>query len=160
MWGEHRLTSKAVVYEESIGVPYIIRYDALVDRARRDRHLVLNIDLAPTFAQLAGVEDVSMDGRSLVDLIRRPRADWRDAFLVEHKQGIRPIESGPSFCAVHTRRFVFARYATGENELYPLDRDPQQLSNRAGANRYADVQRRLFAELRSLCDPEPPGFSF
>ena len=50
LWGEHRWSSKVVPYEESIRVPFVIRDDALITSPRRDGHLVLNIDLAPTFA--------------------------------------------------------------------------------------------------------------
>src|SRR5205823_14480356 len=53
LWGEHRLMSKVWPYEESIRVPLVIRVPWL-HRARTDHHLALNIDLAPTFADLAG----------------------------------------------------------------------------------------------------------
>ena len=55
LWGEHRWSSKVVPYEESIRVPFVIRDDALITAPRRDDHLVLNIDLAPTFADIAGI---------------------------------------------------------------------------------------------------------
>jgi arylsulfatase A-like enzyme len=57
LWGEHRLGDKRAVYEESIRVPLVIRYDPLTRSARTDDHLVLNMDLAPTWATL-GAADV------------------------------------------------------------------------------------------------------
>ena len=54
LWGEHRWDSKDVPYEESIAVPLIVRYDALISGARKDANLVTNLDFAPTFAELAG----------------------------------------------------------------------------------------------------------
>jgi len=56
-------------------------------------------------------------------------------------------------------RFVLVRYRTGEREMYDLRRDKLELRNVASRPRYHAARRRLFARLRSLCDPVPPGFS-
>ncbi len=159
LWGEHRLHGKGDVYEESVAVPFVVRFDAAIQRPRTDESLVLNIDLAPTFAELAGVDLPNAEGRSLMPLLDASGDAWRDAFLIEHLRtgGTRVA---PTYCAVHTRRYVLARYATGEEELYDLVRDPHQLDNLAGSSRYRDRGRALRAELRALCDPLPPGFSF
>jgi N-acetylglucosamine-6-sulfatase len=159
LWGEHRLDGKGEVYEEAISVPYIVRFDPLVERARTDDHLVLNIDLAPTFAAVADVDAPTTEGRNLLDLLDPNSTTWRDAFLIEHlgKEG---GMNAPSFCAVHTERYVLARYSTGEEELYDLVRDPHQMENVAGSARYDDQRGSLRGRLRTLCDPLPPGFSF
>jgi N-acetylglucosamine-6-sulfatase len=85
--GTHRLTAgKWTAYEEDIRVPLIVRGPG-VPEGRRLEHLVLNNDLAPTFADLAGAETPSfVDGRSLAPLLTDtppPLGDWRRAFLVE-----------------------------------------------------------------------------
>jgi arylsulfatase A-like enzyme len=158
LWGEHRLFGKSVPYEEAVGVPFVVRYDAQFDAPREDDRLVLNIDLAPTFAALAGVDSSDMEGRSLLPLLRASGGPWRHEFLIEHVgEG---TWAAPSFCAVHTDRYVLVRYATGEEELYDLDRDPRQMTNRDAWSPYADVRRSLRARLRRLCEPTPPGFSF
>jgi N-acetylglucosamine-6-sulfatase len=157
LWGEHRWSSKVVPYEESIRVPFVIRDDAIIGAPRRDDRLVLNVDLAPTFADLAGVPAQDVEGRSLVPLLSNSRALWRKDFLMEH------LEIGPggvpTYCGVHSRRYVYIDYATGEEELYDLDRDPLQLANVAGSRRYRDVLRTERGRLRELCRPRPPGFA-
>jgi N-acetylglucosamine-6-sulfatase len=85
--GQHRLTSgKWTAYEEDIRVPLIVRGPG-VPEGERLPHLVLNNDLAPTFAELGGAEAPPfVDGRSLVPLLTDdplPEEDWRQAFLVE-----------------------------------------------------------------------------
>ncbi len=157
-WGEHRLRGKSQVYEEAIGVPFVVRYDALIENARTDESLALNIDLAPTFAELAGVTAPGAEGRSLLPRLRSPSASWRDSFLVEHMA--KGSYGAPTFCAIHTDRYVLVRYATGEEELYDLVRDPQQMENVATSTRYVEERRSLRTELRRLCDPLPPGFAF
>jgi arylsulfatase A-like enzyme len=160
LWGEHRLHGKSEIYEEAIAVPFVMRYDALIGQPRSDEHLVLNIDLAPTFADAAGVALPNADGRSLLPLLETADVKWRDAFLVEHLRASDNTRYAPTFCAVHTDRYVLVRYATGEEELYDLARDPDQMENVADARRYEDRRRSLRAELRTLCDPLPPGFEF
>jgi N-acetylglucosamine-6-sulfatase len=104
------------------------------------------------------VEAPGAEGRSLLPRLSSPSSPWRDAFLVEHMS--KGPFGAPTFCAIHTDRFVLVRYATGEEELYDLVRDPHQMKNVARATRYEEQRRALRAALRRLCDPMPPGFSF
>jgi arylsulfatase A-like enzyme len=157
LWGEHRWDTKSVPYEEAIAVPFVVRFDAMLDEGRVDDHLVLNIDLAPTFVAAAGADAPEMEGRSLLPLLRRADPGWRTTFLIEHVGA--SSTGAPTFCAAHTDRYVLIRYVTGEEELYDLVRDPGQLVNRAGWGRYRAVRRGLLASLRELCDPAPPGYS-
>ena len=53
--GEHGLNGKHAAYEESLRVPMLVRYPRLVGKGRTSDEMVLNIDLAPTFLELAGV---------------------------------------------------------------------------------------------------------
>jgi arylsulfatase A-like enzyme len=158
LWGEHRWNKKVVPYEESVHVPFVVRADSLLAAPRRDGHLVLNVDVAPTFAQLAGIAAQNMEGRSLLPLIASPTASWRFDFLLEH---LKMDEGGvPTYCGVHTSRYVYVDYTTGEEELYDLVRDPNQLTNRAYDAAYRDERRALRERLVQLCRPRPPGFSF
>ena len=154
LWGEHRWLKKEVPYEEAIRVPLVVRADAIVgEGARTDGHLVANIDLAPTIADVAGVDLPGAEGKSLVPLLTGTAETWRRALLIEHLRGANPI---PTYCAVRTERYLFATYDTGERELYDLHADPFELQNLSGTE--PGVEGRLDKTLRSLCDPPPPGF--
>jgi N-acetylglucosamine-6-sulfatase len=155
-YGEHRWTGKQAVYEEVIRVPLVIRYDPLTGGPRTVGALALNIDLAPTFARLAGVAPAGADGRSLLSLLQGVSGSWRADFLVEHLD--EGEEGSPTFCAVRGRRYLYAVYEDGEQELYDLRADPFQLVNRADDPGLAAVRRALRERLRRLCDPPPPGF--
>jgi N-acetylglucosamine-6-sulfatase len=157
-WGEHRWRRKEVVYEESIRIPFVVRYDPLTSSARRDSHLVLNIDLAPTWADLAGVAAPGADGRSLVPLLRSPSSPWRSDFLVEHLPE-RESDRIPAYCAVRSERFLYAAYGTGEKELYDLSSDRAELENRASDDTLLPVRTRMWERLKQLCDPPPPGYT-
>jgi N-acetylglucosamine-6-sulfatase len=157
LWGEHRWWTKLVPYEESIHVPFIVRFDAMIRSPRVDDRLVLNIDLAPTFAELSSVASDDADGRSLVPLFEDEGTPWRVDFLLEHLQ--KAPRTVPTYCGVHSDRYVYVRYRTGEEELYDLDRDPAQLENGINNDRYAETLNAMRQRLRALCDPRPPGYS-
>ena len=158
LWGEHRLASKVWPYEESIRVPLVVRVPWL-RRPRTDDHLALNIDVAPTFADLAGVKPgLPQDGRSLVPLLEGRDVSWRHAF-VEEWLGRAATEVGapPPFEAVHTDRFVWVEYSNGWRELYDLARDPLELRNLAGDPRARALRTRLRDELHRLLASPPAG---
>jgi arylsulfatase A-like enzyme len=155
--GEHRWPRrKEVAYEESIRVPYVVRYDPLISTPRTDRHLALNLDLAPTFAEVAGVEGPDVEGRSLLPLLRSADEPWRSDFLVEH---LAPGGGQPptTFCAVRTTGHLYVEYLGGEEELYDLRLDPFELENAADDPDQESVLEALRVRARELCSPPPPG---
>jgi len=82
--GEHRIGfGKRTPYEEAIRVPLLVRGPG-VPAGRTVEELALNLDLAPTFAELAGVAVPGfVDGRSLVPLLEGQPTAWRQVGLVE-----------------------------------------------------------------------------
>jgi N-acetylglucosamine-6-sulfatase len=165
MNGEHRLGGKQVPYEESIRVPMILRYDPLTSRARKDPRMALNIDLAPTFADIAGAQMPDADGSSLLDLIRDPKMPGRRWFLIEHVEqagfaGVSTDDEGPpvpSYCAVRSQRWKYVYYADRSQELYDLVHDPFEMNNLIGVASAAHALTVASAELHRLCVPPPPG---
>jgi N-acetylglucosamine-6-sulfatase len=151
--GSHRWFEKQAAYEESIRVPLVLRFDPLVAAPRADNRLVVNVDLAPTFAAVAGVAAPGAEGLSLIPLLQGPGAGWRTDFLLEH------VGRGhiPTYCGVRTTRFLYVFYSTREEELYDLRRDPYELSNRASSPLYQTRLDQLRARLKTLCRPPPPG---
>jgi N-acetylglucosamine-6-sulfatase len=142
--GEHRLPlGKDTVYEEDIRVPMVMRGPDVPRRGRVDA-LALNIDLAPTIAQIAGIEAPDfVDGRSFLPLLDDPDRPWRKSFLIERRhpevQLVRlakrmgltqeAILETATFNAIRTSEVIYVEYGTGERELYDLRQDPHQLIN-------------------------------
>lgn len=136
LFGEHRLSTKVVPYEESIRVPLLPRYPG-VTAPRTEAAIVLNNDLAPTIAELLGVvPGLTVDGRSLVPLLEGTAvADWRSLFLIEgfptEAEGIsipayQALRSGPT--ALYPNR-LRTFWNDGALEYHDLILDPYQLSN-------------------------------
>jgi len=146
--GNHRLgLGKRAPYEEDIGVSLMVRGPGVPAGAVR-RELVLNNDLAPTIADLAGASTPPfVDGSSFAQLLTTsPPSSWRMAFLEEgwHLEGA--DTEVPTHKSVHTQDHMFVEYDTGEHELYDLQLDPYQLQSkpRAGNEQlYSELQGRL-----------------
>jgi len=135
LMGEHgRFNDKRWAYDPSIRVPLLIRYPPLIPPGSIRRQLVLNIDLAPTFLELAGVEPLEpMHGESVVPLFRDPQAPWRKAILAEYfLEKVAPRV--PSWQCVRSEQWKYIRYTDESDlfdELYDLEADPEELRNLA-----------------------------
>jgi N-acetylglucosamine-6-sulfatase len=164
--GEHRWVDKKLdPYEESIRVPFAVRYDPLTQGAPDLPNLALNIDLAPTFAALAGTTMPGSEGLNLLPILNGSKlgdpSAWRRSFLIENSQaapGQGPRVSVPAYCGVRSTRYLFVHYDTGERELYDLGRDPFELQNIVARTRYSSVVHRMAVRADQLCQPPPPGF--
>jgi N-acetylglucosamine-6-sulfatase len=146
MWGEHRLMSKNVVYEESTRVPFAVRYPKFIKGAVRPE-VVANIDIAPTILELAGVQSPwKIDGRSLVPLLTGEATEWRPGVVLE---GWLKRDLREPFTAFHSGRFVYVENESGDKEIYDLQIDPGQLTNLAGRSRtYLEIEKQMAKHLR------------
>jgi arylsulfatase A-like enzyme len=161
--GEHGLFDKRLMYEPSIRVPLLVRFPARIAPRVDTSHLVLNIDVAPTLLELAGVPVPGwMHGRSLAPLLMGEAPPWRDAFLYEY------YEYPAEHCVrknrgVRTSRWKLIHFweQPEEWELYDLSEDPDETRNLAGDRRHAAVLREMRARLeavrREVGDVDPPG---
>ncbi|HSH15849.1 MAG TPA: sulfatase/phosphatase domain-containing protein, partial [Verrucomicrobiae bacterium] len=149
--GEYGLAGKWFPHELSIRVPLIVFDPRLpVERrgTRRDE-MVLNIDVARTLLDTAGVEaPATMQGNSLLPLVRGEAPAWRKEFFYEHlfhHPGLAKSE------AVRTERWKYMRYVETNplhEELYDLARDPYETHNLAGEPGY----RAILDDLRQRHD--------
>jgi len=149
MHGEHRaLAEKVLPYEESIRVPMVMRGPG-VPRTRVDRRLVGNMDVTSTILDATDVLPGRVqDGRSLLELLADPGAEWGRDILIENGNGANGV---PSYRGIRTYRFLYIEHrTTGEYELYDLKEDPYQLQSLDGHERYRKVQRDLASRLREL----------
>ncbi len=159
--GEYRLRpGKMTAYDTDIRVPLVVTGPG-VPAARTIDAIVENVDLCPTFTELAGTSAPrDVDGSSLVPLLRGNKAaEGRNAALIEHRgprhdpadPDVQAARSGnpPSYEAIRTPASLYVEYRDGEKEYHDLAADPDELRN--GFSTLSAAKRELLhATLQAL----------
>jgi arylsulfatase A-like enzyme len=143
--GEHGLSHKWYLYEESVRTPLIV-WDGRAVRRRglRRKEMSLNIDIAPTLLRFAGLEPPpSMQGRDLAPLLGGGKPAWRKEWfyshLFEHK--LIPRSEG-----IRTERWAYIRWLDHNREqLFDIQRDPHNTADLAGQGQHARTLEALRA---------------
>jgi N-acetylglucosamine-6-sulfatase len=167
LWGEHRLRAKNQPYEESIRSPMMVRYPKLAPLPRKEARFVLNIDLAPTFAELVGAGvPIIQDGASLVTVLdgTQPVGNWRTDVLTEAWPASHP------WAGVREQQWKYTEIALSpgdpatqfDRELYDLSSDRYEETNVAADPQHAARVTAMAARLRQLrpnwpIDSDPNG---
>jgi arylsulfatase A-like enzyme len=159
LFGQHRYVGKILGYEEAVRVPLLLRGPGIPEGVQR-RQTTAMIDLAPTFADLAGAGPlVPVDGRSLLPYARG-NARQRDRTLLVQAGARGPHRERKRawmFRGVRTDRYTYLRWSdSGFVELYDRQRDPHQLRNLARDPRYSAIERILASRTKRLvrCEGE------
>jgi len=158
--GEHCLGDKRSVYEESLRIPMLVRYPRHFGKGKVVDEMVLNIDLAPTFLELAGVAvPRAMQGVSWQALAAGQQpANWRQSFLAEYF-----YEDGggdtPTLVGVRTATAKFVRYPGHPEwtEAFDLTVDPYELKNLAADSAAtAKLSAELDTQVKAVNYAVPP----
>ena len=159
-WGEHGMYDKRWAYEESIRVPLMIRYPKMTTQpGARPKQMVLNIDVAPTILELAGVASpVAMQGQSAAPLMAEENAPGRHSWLYEHFP-VFPIPI-PGMTAVRTDRYKYIEYQDDLKpaELFDLQEDPKEMHNIINTAQGQSVLPQLRRELQKI--KQDTGYRF
>lgn len=146
--GEHSLGDKRSAYDESLRIPFLVRYPRLANPGRVADGMVLNVDLAPTLLDFAGVAiPKEMHGRSIRPLLEGTKTDWRRAFFYCYFFE-KNFPTTPTVTAVRTDSAVMIKYPGHDawTEVFDLARDPYQMKNLAKEESSAGLRRELEAE--------------
>jgi len=150
--GDHGWYDKRFMYEESLRMPLLVRYPREVQAGSTSDAIVLNVDFAQTFLDLAGVEPTRpMQGRSLRPLLNGERpADWRTSMYYRYWMHLDPSHGVRAHRGVRTTRHKLVHYydPPQEWELFDLQEDPFEMRSLDGDRAHAAA----FAELRVALD--------
>lgn len=156
--GEHGLEGKWYGHDESIRVPLIVYNPYLKEQRKQIEEPVLNIDLAPTILQWAGIKaPTSIQGRSYASLLTSKNMEWRKEFFYEHlfNPGSYPVYI-PHTAGVVTASFKYMRYYTGTEsdkflyeELFDTKNDRDETKNLSSLLQYQQVKERLKEKVRA-----------
>ena len=164
--GEHGWFDKRFMYEECQRTPMLVRYPRAIKAGSTSKALAMNIDIAPTLLDYAGVDVPSdIQGRSLRKVLSgRVPADWRDA-VYYHYYEYPSWHSVKRHYGIRTERYKLIHFYNDidEWELYDLLKDPREMRNVYEDPSYAEVRMLLHEKLLRLqsesgdTDPDEKG---
>ena len=148
--GERQFAGKWLMYDNSIRVPLIV-FDPRVNSHQDVDDMVLNIDVTQTIADLAGVKaPEAWQGKSLMPIVKKEtNTIARDTILIEHIWDFSEI---PPSEGVRTKKWKYFRYVNDKRieELYDLEKDPQEIKNLVNKKKYKKVLENLRAKTEEL----------
>jgi arylsulfatase A-like enzyme len=129
--GDHGWFDKRFMYEQSLRVPWMVRYPDVVKAGATSRDWVVNIDNAPTILELAGLPVPSdMQGRSLVPLFHGNTPADRQRSMYYHYYEFAPPHWVLPHYGIRTERYKLIYYYTvNEWDLFDLENDPDEMEN-------------------------------
>ena len=163
MLGEHDYIDKRWMYEESMRMPFLVRYPKMIKPGTRTDEIINNTDFAPTILGLAGVKIPRyMQGRSFVPLLQgKTPADWPRSTYYRYWMHMAHHDN-PAHFGVRTKEYKLI-FFYGQNykkggpkptrpgwELYDMKNDPHEKNNLYGQSKYAAVVKELKTELLRL----------
>ena len=149
--GDHGWYDKRWMFEESLKMPFLIRWPGQIKPGTTYEQLIQNIDYAPTFLEAAGLAvPEEVQGESLLRLFKNPKATWRKSIYYHYYEhgGEHQV---PRHEGVRTERYKLINfYANDGLNLFDLEKDPQEMKDVAGAPGYKETLSALQAELKRL----------
>ena len=150
--GDHGLFDKRFMYEESLRMPFLVRWPARIRAGTRSDAIGLNVDFAPTFLEAAGLPpSAEMQGRSLLPVLEgKTPPDWRRAMYYRYYH-----DPGHHNTRAHygvrtdTHKLIYF-WKKDQWELFDLVNDPNELHNLYGEPGQQELTARLKAELARL----------
>jgi len=166
MLRSHGHTKKQKPWEESVRIPFLLRYPAAHGRKGRKIDMPINTpDIMPTLLGLSGIAiPQSVEGRDFSGVIEGTEPPDNDAALIMcpvpfHQWGYK--KGGREYRGVRTRQYTYVRDINGPWLLYDNQTDPYQLKNLCNSPEYSQIQRKLekllFEKLKKTNDKFLPG---
>jgi arylsulfatase A-like enzyme len=143
--GEHTWHDKRMMYEESLKVPLVARYPCEIKAGTVSNEISLNLDFPETFLDYAGTSVPSdMQGESLRPVFKgRKPANWRQSMFYAY------YETNSQY-GVRTKDYKLICYSVGQFDMFDLKKDPLEMYSVYDDPAYADIRKKLEAELVKL----------
>jgi len=161
-FGEYGLIDKRSAYETSIRVPLLMTLPKGMNKGISYKQNVLNIDIAPTLLEAAGLEKPEqMHGESFWKILKGEKKEWRTGFLYEYFWEWNYPHT-PTTHALRGDRYKFIRYhgVWDTDELYDLQNDPNERTNLINKpehqERIVKMKAQMFEILHSTSGHDVP----
>jgi len=153
--GEHGWFDKRFMYEESIRMPFVIKYPGKIKPNTVNEDIITNIDFAPTILEMAGVNiPNSVQGKSFFNNISKNKNDnWRQSMYYHYYEYPFYHHVQPHYGIRNERyKLIHFYYDIDVWELYDLKEDPNELNNLFYSDKHKELTVQLKQELYELKD--------
>ena len=151
--GDHGFFDKRFIYEESLRMPFMVRYPERIKAGSVNEDIITNIDFAPTLLELAGITTTQkMQGISFVPVLEgNTPNDWQDAMYYHYYEFPFWHHVQPHY-GIRTQKYTLAHFYYNIDvwELYDLEKDPSQMNNIYEDPNYNTVVTELKVKLKNL----------
>lgn len=151
--GDHGFFDKRFIYEESLRMPFLVKYPKVVKSGSVNEDIITNIDFAPTLLELAGIKtDEKMQGDSFVSILKgNTPKDWQQSMYYHYYEFPYWHHVQPHY-GIRTQKYTLAHFYYNIDvwELYDLEKDPKQLNNIINDPQYTNVISQLKLQLKKL----------
>lgn len=150
--GDHNWFDKRFMYEESLRMPFLVRWPGQVKAGSVSNGMILNVDFAPTLLAAAGLPvPADMQGRSFLPLLRgETPADWRTSMYYRYYHYPQDHKVQPHYgVRTATHKLIYFN-KIDQWELYDLQKDPHELKNLAADPAHAETFKKLKDEMYRL----------
>jgi len=145
--GEHGWFDKRWIYEESFRTPMVMRYPNVIKPGTVSDNMVMNLDIAPTVLDAAGVSiPKAIQGTSMLPVLKNKDKGRTVLYYHYYENGEHAVS--PHF-GVRTKRYKLIRFYKRVSgwELYDLQKDPNEMDNKYGQKGYEKITADLKEEL-------------
>lgn len=154
--GEHGWYDKRWMFEESLRMPFLIRWPGVIEPGTESRAMIQNIDYAPTFLEIAGAEiPDSIQGRSMVSMMEngcKASSSWRDAIYYAYYENA-AVHNVPLHDGVRTDRYKLKYFPRNNTyNLFDLKTDPNEMADVHQHSDYAMIFAGMKQRLKDLRD--------
>jgi len=150
--GDHNWFDKRFMYEESLRMPFLVRWPGKIKAGSVTDAMILNVDFAPTLMAAAGLQvPADIQGRSILPLLKgeTPKG-WRTSMYYRYYHYPQDHRVQPHY-GLRTEQYKLIYFnKINQWELFDLKKDPHELNNLYGKPAYADTVQSLKAEMYRL----------
>jgi arylsulfatase A-like enzyme len=151
--GEHGWFDKRFIYEESLRMPFLVRYPDAIQAGTTNNDIITNIDFAPMILEAAGIEPPEeIQGRSFYgNLLGQTPDDWQKSMYYHYYEFPYWHHVQPHY-GIRKQKYKLAHfyYNIDEWEFYNLDKDPNELVNEMNNPEYSETIKEMKEELNQL----------
>lgn len=151
--GDHGFFDKRFIYEESLRMPFVVRYPKVIKAGTFNKDIISNVDFAPTLLEVAGIKSKEkVQGKSFKKALEgKTPSNWDQAMYYHYYEFPFWHHVQPHY-GIRTQKFTLAHfyYSMDIWELYDLQKDPKQLHNAINDPEYKEVIVQLKKKLKEL----------